>query len=612
MSVRASLEADTVASAGFNRKQTLSDIRSSTATALSDVSQGSYGSDFRHSLEEHFASTNCETEKSGSDEIDTKSSSLFVQHSVQEPMDGADKREDFAQLAEDYAKPGETVPNHLDARSRTKSLSPATLQKQTSITRQFRTALAFGSKGPVPLDTTKKNVNDVPEAATATALLNSILPVSALYGNGPISSALVASSVPIENNATASISSTTGLKASGLSIPSGTSRKQTANSRIPFASSQSDNRTEGNDGPNANLPEFGTDHARSTSSGTPKSSEVNVGTKFQIDTPALRNVAGDDVMCASGGNQQSGFDRASISNNSTVAVSQPSPGRVESKAQTATASEDANGGFKQLPADGAECESVRDSCRSTKGDLQAAGSGDVVRSIKVPKLASARSESNDRQSQNTKGTLLNAPDAFTLHSLDVARISEGTNAGSTTQKAVDATSSDSRLQNTFAALEPGTWYHAGALNWTRAGHLQAEAGYQDPELGWIGVRAETIGGVVHATLSPQSSDAAQALSGHLAGLHTHLSDNRTPVGTLTLAPFGEGAHQFAGQESGQGGRNGTGQNHNRNDTPEPALQVHSNARLTHGAHREMSSAEGILAGSNTGTSSGGSRISVLA
>ena len=119
----------------------------------------------------------------------------------------------------------------------------------------------------------------------------------------------------------------------------------------------------------------------------------------------------------------------------------------------------------------------------------------------------------------------------------------------------------SGLKETFAALDAEgatvkpTWVHTGAQ--------RAEAGIQDPELGWVSVRADMGSGRVHASLVPGSADAAQALGGHLAGLNSYLSDHHTPVETLTLAApetgwSGQGAG--AGQSMGQGHADSRGGN----------------------------------------------------
>ena len=78
-----------------------------------------------------------------------------------------------------------------------------------------------------------------------------------------------------------------------------------------------------------------------------------------------------------------------------------------------------------------------------------------------------------------------------------------------------------------SASSPATWTHAGARG--------AEAGFQDPALGWVCVRADVTAGGIHASLVPASTDAAQALGGHLAGLSTHLAEQHMPLETLTMA-----------------------------------------------------------------------------
>jgi hypothetical protein len=91
-------------------------------------------------------------------------------------------------------------------------------------------------------------------------------------------------------------------------------------------------------------------------------------------------------------------------------------------------------------------------------------------------------------------------------------------------------------QETFAALDAGT--SVGTPSWIHAGGHQAEAGFEDPALGWVGVRADLSGGSVHAALVPGSTEAAQALSGHLAGLNAYLAEQHAPIATLTMAAPG--------------------------------------------------------------------------
>jgi hypothetical protein len=94
---------------------------------------------------------------------------------------------------------------------------------------------------------------------------------------------------------------------------------------------------------------------------------------------------------------------------------------------------------------------------------------------------------------------------------------------------VDASSQGS----TFAALDSAA--PTVSSHWTSAGPQRAEAGYQDPSLGWVGVRAESAHGQVHATVMPGSTDAAQVLGGHMAGLHAYLAGEHSSVQTVTLA-----------------------------------------------------------------------------
>jgi len=113
-----------------------------------------------------------------------------------------------------------------------------------------------------------------------------------------------------------------------------------------------------------------------------------------------------------------------------------------------------------------------------------------------------------------------------------------------------------------SAMERPAWIHSGAQ--------RAEVGFEDPSLGWVGVRAESDGGRVHAEVVPGSADAAQALSGHLAGLNAYLAEHHTQVETLTVATpesrpadmagdrqMQQGAGQHAGQQTAQGAGSGS-------------------------------------------------------
>jgi hypothetical protein len=123
-------------------------------------------------------------------------------------------------------------------------------------------------------------------------------------------------------------------------------------------------------------------------------------------------------------------------------------------------------------------------------------------------------------------------------------------------RGVSATTSD-----TFAALDAKSG--PGAISWTHAGARSAEAGYQDPTFGWVGIRADLSGGVVHAAVLPPSAEAAQALGSQMSGLNSYLAGQHSGVETVTLAgPHGSEAgigspmDQGHAQNTGQGNSSG--------------------------------------------------------
>lgn len=157
----------------------------------------------------------------------------------------------------------------------------------------------------------------------------------------------------------------------------------------------------------------------------------------------------------------------------------------------------------------------------------------------------------------------------------------------------------SGIRETFAALDAvpvtPTWVHASAH--------RAEAGFQDPALGWVGVRADSSGGSVHAALVPGSADAAQTLAGHLAGLNAYLADHHMAVDPVTVAPSEDRSASYdmgqnMNQETGQGGAPG------RQSTPETSVPAFA-AQLspTHSARAEIPS---------LASNPGGAHISVMA
>ncbi len=118
-------------------------------------------------------------------------------------------------------------------------------------------------------------------------------------------------------------------------------------------------------------------------------------------------------------------------------------------------------------------------------------------------------------------------------------------------------------QAAFAAMDSAP-VGAGPT-WVRASARQAEAGWQDPALGWVSVRAEASAGGIHAALVGGSATAAQSLSGHLAGLNAYLQERQTPVQSLHVTQQG---HGWAGAGSGGGlEQGGQGQNSSGDHSP---------------------------------------------
>jgi hypothetical protein len=163
------------------------------------------------------------------------------------------------------------------------------------------------------------------------------------------------------------------------------------------------------------------------------------------------------------------------------------------------------------------------------------------------------------------------------------------------------------LREVFATLDAGD--APGRPAWIHAGAQRAEVGFQDPSLGWVGVRADSSSGGVRAELVAGSADAAQALSSHMAGLNAYLAERHTPVESLTLATpqggssgagsdrgAGEGMQQGAGQQTGQGADTGSA----------------SGPLTERSAAAELLAPSVLQEGSAQATMPGGAHISVMA
>lgn len=87
--------------------------------------------------------------------------------------------------------------------------------------------------------------------------------------------------------------------------------------------------------------------------------------------------------------------------------------------------------------------------------------------------------------------------------------------------------------------------------WTSSDPRSVAAGFQDPELGWVSVRAHTDASGLHATVIPSSQEAGQVLAGHMAGLAAHLSDRVATIDTLTIAVSADASSQSAMSHDGR-------------------------------------------------------------
>jgi len=122
------------------------------------------------------------------------------------------------------------------------------------------------------------------------------------------------------------------------------------------------------------------------------------------------------------------------------------------------------------------------------------------------------------------------------------------------------------LRETFAALDGANPSSTTSLSptWVHAGSQRAEAGFQDPALGWVGVRADGTGARVHAAILPGSAEAATALGGNLAGLNSYLDEQHLHVSSVTVTPpDSHSTESSAGPGGDQGMQQGEGQSSNQ-------------------------------------------------
>ena len=143
------------------------------------------------------------------------------------------------------------------------------------------------------------------------------------------------------------------------------------------------------------------------------------------------------------------------------------------------------------------------------------------------------------------------------------------------QSAAERAATPGSMQTAFSAMDGAA---PDGAAWVHASARHAEAGFQDASLGWVSVRAEASGAGVHATLAGGSAEAAQSLSGHVAGLRTFLEERQTPVQSIHVMQPGLGT---MGGGTSNGGHHGPHQqNTGQNDSAAGAVGTHNSLSRT--------------------------------
>jgi len=104
--------------------------------------------------------------------------------------------------------------------------------------------------------------------------------------------------------------------------------------------------------------------------------------------------------------------------------------------------------------------------------------------------------------------------------------------------------------SSFANADRDVRAQSGTLHATSVGQLQV--GYEDPVLGYVELRAQSVGGSVHASLGTHSEMAGEALTGNLNDLSAWMDARHTPVDSLRVIAL----HETPGVIAHRSGLNG--------------------------------------------------------
>lgn len=326
-------------------------------------------------------------------------------------------------------------------------------------------------------------------------------------------------------------------------------------------------------------------------------------------------VENDDAQSREAPDSVAGGSSASHSataNHAPEATVQPPAGSAVSPASSSQPGAAPNGVSVEVPAD---------AIAASAADIGVASSASTVSVAELgrPQVAAGRAASGSQSGRvdHTGDSLPNPAAVEIIHSQlnsatagsavvrDMASALPANPGSAAGVQTVPGTST----QETFTALDgAGNSMHP---TWIHAGPHQAEAGFEDPALGWVSVRAGVNAGGITAVVVPGSADATQALGAHMAGLHDYLREQHSAVATLTMATAqNSGSDTGLGQGAQHEGMQQQGQQQSGEDSRGNAQGVSSVAPTAtasaHTAHGSSSESPVILSGS------GARYISVMA
>jgi hypothetical protein len=608
----------------MNRHQLVSFGSSTTAKRAVRRSAGTTELKFHDSLHAHLSSL--DPEEATSEGLDPKMNAATNSSlSIATPTDAADDAHSDHSFASLIADPrqADAIPKNQGKSDHAQLVAISATQRELLRIREQKPTLTETAKSVERPDAAGSKTKRVTLASPPEAIA---IPGTAGASLAPMQNQSmlpdsVASSDLVE-------SSSTILRRSSFQAAEKSSSSSWSASKIKLAQESAPDTSFANSGTRSaiaqadrsNLNEESTDGASKQAkdggsavqfSSLPSSSRLNDwGLQQDESTPLLD--ASSKTVSDSQSNRDSSIQGTTFQTNKLSLNSQSSSKHeLDDQLPALRRSDIENDGVNSPPSDAASFNSVREvnaPADSKASSFQNPSWTEAVGSSRVP--SRSHLASRESRAREMKQVLLSSSDSSDSHALNASRTAEVANAGIAPQKTTGAILGNTRLEETFTALESGARSESSTINWTRTGHMGAEAGYQDPVLGWIGVRVDANAGGVHATLVPQSLEAAQVLSGHLDGLHSYLADNRTPVDTLTLASSASDGPQFSAQDTGQGTHQGAGQNGGQQHASKSALEPQSIAPASRG-----SAVRGTLTQGEVFTrrdSSAGTYISVLA